>query len=183
MPTVPTSFANGRGVDGAGRGTMPRWAADRTARSSRCCARSARRTRRAGESRTIAFTITNTAIVTGEEAGFSLIELIIVVVVLGILVAIAIPIFGGIQASAQTNTLKAAAANGAMAASAALSETPAGDPADAAEKNSKDGIRVAVEGTPTKIEDVCVSAEKDGETWYAGQGAAADGKSCTGTTP
>ncbi|WP_082484758.1 type II secretion system protein [Microbacterium sp. Leaf151] len=52
------------------------------------------------------------------EKGFSLVELIVVVAILGILVVIAIPVFGAIQETARHNTVKTAAANAATSLAA-----------------------------------------------------------------
>lgn len=46
------------------------------------------------------------------EKGFTLVELIIVVAVIGILTAIAIPVYGSIQETSKKNAVEAAAENG-----------------------------------------------------------------------
>lgn len=53
-----------------------------------------------------------------DEEGFSLIELIIVIVIIGILTAIAIPVYGNIQDNARQSAVEAAAANAHSAAAA-----------------------------------------------------------------
>lgn len=113
----------------------------------------------------------------GRDGGFSLIELIIVVVILGILVAIAIPIFGSIQTTARHNALEAAAANGATAVAAAIAN---GEDVDAAAASAGSGsgsnaITVANStdtgkvGSDTDTTAICVTATNaDGEQAWAG---------------
>lgn len=116
----------------------------------------------------------------GEEGGFSLIELIIVVVILGVLVAIAIPIFVNIQATAQTNAIKAAAANGATAAAASFANSGTVGAAQTAAASAGDGASITVALTKgTDVASVCVTATgPNSEAWTAGPAASADKKSC-----
>ncbi|MFC8683394.1 type II secretion system protein [Microbacterium ureisolvens] len=93
----------------------------------------------------------------GREGGFSLIELIVVVVILGILAAVAIPIFLNIQGQARDSQGQAAAANGATQAAAVFAQSPS---ASVDLSNLESGDVATVEGTwdGKDIDTICVTA-------------------------
>ena len=118
----------------------------------------------------------------GEE-GFSLIELIVVVVILGILAAIAIPIFLGIQGQAKDNALKGIAGNAAAAVAADLAkDSPTITAAGAipttiynADSNSTVSITKPATGAPG-LDNFCVTATGTGS--LDGGKAATSGPGC-----
>ena len=117
----------------------------------------------------------------GREGGFSLIELIVVVVILGILAAIAIPIFLNLQNDAKNSAAVTVAANGATQAAATIAGGKTA--ADVSLTNLVSGKATAVtltkpSGTSTDLSAICVSATVDGVTKTAGPGALADGSGC-----
>lgn len=96
----------------------------------------------------------------GSDRGFSLIELIVVVAILGILVAIAIPVFSSIDHNAKINSAKASAQNAATSIAAAIANGE--DPLPAPETFNDGKITLAFKGTaPESIADVCVQATYD----------------------
>jgi len=90
------------------------------------------------------------------EKGFSLIELIVVVAILGILVAIAIPVFNGLQDKAKENSAAAAASNAAtQVASEIAADGTATVPASTDEFSFAWGSSYA---GATNVDAVCVTA-------------------------
>ncbi|PKI90253.1 hypothetical protein CW368_10770 [Actinomycetales bacterium SN12] len=102
-----------------------------------------------------------------EDGGFSLVELIVVVVVLGILAAIAIPILAGVEDTARHNALRAVVAEAAAGAVADLSQ-------DATPRLLPDtGYSLDwADEAPTQADAVCVRATRldNGEHAIAGPG-------------
>ncbi len=106
-----------------------------------------------------------------DESGFSLIEFVIIIVVVGILVAVAVPIFMNVRSQAETNAVKAAAAHGAVAAAASFAQGPSGptDPSAAAHSAGSDGISVQLT-SGSNATDVCVTATGYSKSATAGPG-------------
>jgi len=102
----------------------------------------------------------------GDDRGFSLVELAVVIVIIGILVAIAVPIFANMQDAARQRAAEASAANGAAMVSA---EYASGGNWASVDWTTLAPATITNTGTDA-LDGFCVQAVQDGVTKRKGPG-------------